>query len=552
MATATTSISGLSSGIDWQATVDALMQIERRRVTLLENRQSLQESRLGAWRNINTELLAFQTLSESLESADDFLAWTATSSDSDLLTVTAGSEAQEGSWGVTVNQLATSTKMIHGGVADSNTTAVNSSGSTQTFAFQYGTGAEAVDVSVSVADGSTLAELRDLINNHADNDGVRATLLNDGSDSATAWHLVLTSLETGADSLITIDDALTTLGTGSEFDQAAFPDGQVGVNAQIRVDGYPSASWIESSSNAIENVISGLTLNLLGTTAGSELQITTDRDEATVRGRIESFVQAYNDVMELVDGYGQYDVETEAMGLLFGDGALSQLERDLSRLTNRNFTGLSGSAVFSSLPEIGIRTTTGGKLEIDSDDLDDALQNNFEALTAVFTFSASTTDSNISFFTRTASVPPGDYAVELAYDAAGALTSALVNGLNADIQGDYVVLPSGSDAEGLRLRFQDPGDGPGTLNATVTLGYGAAAEAVKSLDSLVDSDTGLVQYQTDRLDDSVSSLDEQIEDMERRLEITRATMERQFIAMETLMSQLQGQSSYLTSQLSSL
>jgi flagellar hook-associated protein 2 len=552
MSPATTSISGLSSGIDWQKTVDSLMQLEHRRVDLLEGRQTLKDRQLSAWRAINTELLAFQSLAEGMEDPDDFLSWNASSSDTDLLTVETGSNTQEGSWGVQVNQLATATKLIHGGMADSNTTAVNSSGSDQIFAFTYGTGDDAVDLEITVTDGSTLAELRDLINNHADNDGVQATLLNDGSETATAWHLVLTSDLTGTDSALVIDDAQTTLGTGAEFDQAGFPDGQVGVNAQIRIDGYPAATWIESSSNSVENVLAGMTINLLGTTEGSEIQVTTDRDEGAVKGRIEAFVEGYNSVIELIDAYSQYDTETEAMGLLFGDGSLSQVERNLNQLTNRNFTGLDSSSHFTNLPQIGIRTVSGGKLEIDSDELDDALQNHFGELKDLFTFNSRTTSSSMSFFTRTTTVPAGDYDVAFDYDATGTLTSATVNGETADIDGDYVVLPESSTAYGLRLRFIDPGDGPGSSTATVSLSYGASVAAHQTLDALTDDDSGLVFYQTDRLETSITSLDEQIANMERRLDQTRAGLERDFIAMETLMSQLQGQSSSLSSQLSSL
>ena len=121
---ATSSISGLASGIDWADIISQLMEIERRPITLLESRKSAYEEKLSVWQNINTRLLSLKTEADSLKRASNFLLRTASSSDEDILTVSANSSASAGTYSVTVNQLAQSHKIAAQGWADTDTTAL--------------------------------------------------------------------------------------------------------------------------------------------------------------------------------------------------------------------------------------------------------------------------------------------------------------------------------------------------------------------------------------------------------------------------------------------
>lgn len=522
------------------------MQIESRSVNIMENRQETQNQRLNAWRNINTKLEAFESSMSELQELDNFLVLRATSGDSDILQATAGSGAANGSYSILVDQLATNSKLIHQGWTDSHSTAVNSSGSDQNFSYTLGSGDNAETITVSVATGSSLGDLVALINNDANNPGIQATILNDGSGSDTAYHLVLTSEDSGESSQIVIEDSLTTLGaTGSEFHQASIEQSQLGQNARIRVDGYPAESWIESESNLVEDVISGVDLNLLKVSAGEEIQVTVTSDKTAVKQKINEFVSSYNEVIGLLNAYSSYDAENEEMGLLLGDSGVSQLERRLNSIVNRPLTGLPETNSVSSLSQIGIRSSAGGLLAVDSDDLDEALEEQFKDVGNFFTFSSRSTSSHLSYFTRTEDVPPGEVAVHLEYDAAGTLLSATMNGVATNVNGNLISGAEDSDYEGLRLRFENPGGGAGTIDATVTLSYGVAAAFTQTLNSLIDSENGLVQYQTSKLEDGLETLATQIEDMYTRLESVRAQYTREFLAMETAISRLQSQASAL-------
>ena len=183
------------------------MQIEGQRVTMLQNSQEQSRQQMAAWRGLNDKFTSFQSLLDGYKDTEDFLSKAVSSSNSDILTATATTGAVTGNYSIEVDQLATSSRMIHGGFADINSTAVNTSGGAQNFVYTYGTGGDMQTITLSVPDGTTLASLKDLINRDSNNPGVKATLINDGSGSATAYHLVMSSTNTGTGSVLAMDDA---------------------------------------------------------------------------------------------------------------------------------------------------------------------------------------------------------------------------------------------------------------------------------------------------------------------------------------------------------
>ena len=214
MSTAT--VSGLASGIDWADIISQMMEIERRPITLLESRKTTHEEKLSAWQGVNTKILALRTASEALKTASGFLLKTASSSNEDLVTVSATSSASAGNYAVTVNRLAASHKIASQGWEDMSSTAIASGSGT--FTFSVGSGD---DVEIAVDAATTLADLRDAIN--AADEGVTATILNDGS-STTPYRLVLTADETGEDNTITISNNDTSLDFSNKIIEDAAAD----------------------------------------------------------------------------------------------------------------------------------------------------------------------------------------------------------------------------------------------------------------------------------------------------------------------------------------
>ncbi|MGE5473235.1 MAG: flagellar filament capping protein FliD [Ignavibacteriales bacterium] len=106
-----TRITGLgSSGLDVDALVEAMMEAEnKKRDKLIQKKQKTEWSR-DAYRAINTSILALRTQTLNMKLTSSYKMYSTTSSDTSVLTASAGTAAKEGSYSITVDQLATTTQ----------------------------------------------------------------------------------------------------------------------------------------------------------------------------------------------------------------------------------------------------------------------------------------------------------------------------------------------------------------------------------------------------------------------------------------------------------
>lgn len=110
-------LSGLVSGLDTDALIAKLLQIESRPITLLQRQKSVLDTQNKALNAVNSKLLDFLSKLSPLLSLDTFRARSATSSDTSILTATATTSAIPGTHSVTVNNFATATKVSSTGIA---------------------------------------------------------------------------------------------------------------------------------------------------------------------------------------------------------------------------------------------------------------------------------------------------------------------------------------------------------------------------------------------------------------------------------------------------
>jgi flagellar hook-associated protein 2 len=540
----TAQISGLASGIDWQETIELIMQIESQPVVLLEGKKDNYELKLESWQSINSSLLSLKTTMMGMDDLNEMLTKAANSTNTSIATATANSAAATGSYTLEINQLAQSDIWTHDGWADENTTAVNSTGSDQTFEYSI----DGTTYTVTVPDGATLAELAELINDDVNNPGVSATILNDGSGLATAYHLQLTG-QTGADNSITIED-----GTLNDFDNDNFGTGptQAAQNAQFRINSYPTTTWIESSSNEVTGAISGVTLHLHSTNPGDTINITITNDNSAVKDKIQEFVDAYNEAVSLINAKTHYDEENEIAGPLFGDSRANGIRSDLQSIIAAYIPGLDDDARYASLGEIGIEFDSEGLLTIDDAKLTDALEEDFTSVGELFSKTYSSDSNNLTYFYSTEQTQGGIYNVIANYDTSGNLTSATINGHTASIEGNYIIGAEGQPEAGLRIEFTDPGGGAGSVSAEIRLGTGAAVQVANRVEFLTDAVDGTITVAEDGIEDAIESIERQIERWEKRLATKQEQLEQQFLAMEILVGQMQSTGNYLSAMMSGL
>ena len=97
---------GLVSGLDWQALVDRLMELESRPVQLMEKRKEAIARELDAWASVGSALLELQSKLEALRPDSAWSKVRAVSSDQSVLAASAGPGAVAGTHTVRVLSLA--------------------------------------------------------------------------------------------------------------------------------------------------------------------------------------------------------------------------------------------------------------------------------------------------------------------------------------------------------------------------------------------------------------------------------------------------------------
>ena len=540
---------GLVSKYDWAGLIDALIAVKRRPIDRLEDRVSAHQSELTTWQNVNTKLLGLKSTSESLDTYTDFLVKSASSSDTDILTVSASSQAQEGSHTVEVAQLASAEKEIHGGMAGYDSVVTSGVGDKQ---FDYSVGGGAT-ISVTVPDGTTLEGLMDLINNDVDNDDVTASVLNDGSESGTDYHLVLTGNETGSEEYIDIEATTTLNGDPGtvDFQSGTWTQTQAASDSWIKVDGYapPSPSgYIERETNTISDVLDGVTLTLHATSGGSTEDVTISNDLTGTKANIQLFVDSYNEVLSTIDMATSYSADTDIAGPLQGDYAVYDIRQTLQYIISSAIPGVDSNNFYDNLSQVGITTGAGGALTINSTKLDDALEDNFDDVGKLFTEDWGSDNNAISYFTRSTDTQGGNYAVAANF-VGGVLDSGTIGGWNAAVDGNYLIGAEGTAVEGLRLQCTFAGSA--TENANVHIGLGVAAQSVNSLTYITDEYEGPVAWAEDRLNESIADLRVQIVEMEMRLVLVEDGYMRKFNNLELYISQINTQTSFMSSYLGS-
>ncbi|MGE5577904.1 MAG: flagellar cap protein FliD N-terminal domain-containing protein, partial [Syntrophothermus sp.] len=107
-------VPGLASGLDTKLVIQQLMQIERRPITMMQNKKQLLQWKKDQWGEINNSLLALKGALAGLMDKTKIAAKTATSSNESILTATVEPGAALGKYDITVSKLATATMVTSG------------------------------------------------------------------------------------------------------------------------------------------------------------------------------------------------------------------------------------------------------------------------------------------------------------------------------------------------------------------------------------------------------------------------------------------------------
>jgi flagellar hook-associated protein 2 len=446
---------GIGSSLDVNSIVSQLVSLERRPITVLDQREAGVQAKITAFGTIKGALSTFQSAARGLSDAGRFLAYKASSGDTAVATISASSVASAASYTLDVTTLAQAQKLTATGQASSSAAIGNG-----TLTFDFGTisggafdsetgkytgagfgsnggGSKSVTIDSS---NNSLQGIRDAINS-ADI-GVTATIVNDG-DAAAPYRLVLSSETKGVSNSVKIsvsgDAALSNLLAHDPAGTQNLAQSIAAQNATFKVDGVA----ISKTSNTVTDVIEGVTFTLQKEAASTTLSVT--RDTAAVQSSVQAFVKAYNDVNKILSDASAFNAATQQGAILQGDSAIRGIQNQIRSTLTGSLTGLSGNLTL--LSQVGVSFQKDGSLALDALKLQGAIENNFSDIAGLFAAVGKGTDSLVAFTSSTANTRPGNYAVAIsqlatqgksvgAKDVSGGVTITGANsGLDVTIDG---------------------------------------------------------------------------------------------------------------------
>ena len=359
---------GIGSGLNVTAMISALMSEASQPLTQLQSTISSYNTQISDLGSLNSNLSSLQTAAQALQGPSAFDSFSATSSNTSVLSATASSSATQGTYNIVV-----------GSVAQAQTLAVNNteaaSLTSTTAAVATGAGNLTFTVngttsSVAVASGASLQDISNDINS-ADV-GVNASIVNSGTSATPAYKLVLTTASTGlssqiskvaADSSTGLDFLNYNNGGSNELTQT-----QPASDATLTVNGVS----VSSSTNNVSGAVQGLSLTV--SQLGSS-NVTVGLDSSTIDSNVQAFVSAYNQVVK--------ESSNLYTGALQGDSTMTTVQNQLVSILQTPTSGTTGP--YKYLTELGITLQTDGTLSLDSTKLNSALQTNVNNVAQVFT-----------------------------------------------------------------------------------------------------------------------------------------------------------------------
>lgn len=325
----------------------------------------------------------------------------------------------------------------------------------------------------------TLKEMMTKIN--TSNAGVTVSAINTGA-GANPYKLSIVSKESGTKGRFVLDTGDFSLGL-TTLDE--------GHDARVFFGSSDPASavLITNSSNTMDGVISGVTIDLKSASA-EPVRLTIAQDQTSIETQIKSFVDSYNNLMKRITTQTRYVAETKEKGPLLGDGTMISMRNAVvNQMLSKN-RGFSDT--FEQLSDVGLTIGTGGVLTLDKDRFREAYEEDPESVEALFNRRAIDPDGN--------KIPVAD-----------------------------------------GITGRDPNAG------AVYSELGVIPQIEQFIDVYVNSINGVLTRKNESITDQIELQKKDIERINATLEIKRAKLTQQFAAMEQAIAQLQSQQSSLSS-----
>jgi flagellar hook-associated protein 2 len=340
-----------SSGIDVNSAVSSSVSAAQQPEANWEAQQSTLQSQSTALTQLQNATTNLDNDVQALNSVTGPLSATlVSSSNAGIVTGSAASGSSVGNVVVVVNSLATTASWSSNTLANESTVLPP-----ETFVITTASGATA-----TITTGNGINNLDDLTKAiNSENLGLHASVINDANGS----RLAITSNNSGSASNFTVS---------SSDPSFSLTQAVAGTNASLQVNGIS----IASASNTVTGAVPGLTLNLLGASAGTEVSLSVSHDNSQASTAINQFVTDYNTLIGQLNT--QFTDTGTGEGVLATDSSVRSLQSEILQALSYTAPPAQGSTTtVPNLSSLGISVNSDGTLSVNNATLNNSLQNNF-------------------------------------------------------------------------------------------------------------------------------------------------------------------------------
>ena len=603
---------GLGSGTDFQSMIEQLKKVESIPKNRLELWRADWQRRVNAFDELIDSVGKLSTKFRGMDAMSTFMGKLVSSTNSSAVSAVASSEAPLGAYKINVTQLASNAMLttktplkdtLTDTVLTSKSASIAPSDSLKVppnyiFSYTYGTTTR----TLNIPQGTNMQSFLNIINNDGQNPGVTASLIRSGD----GYIFQLMGKDTGINNGLEINS--TTDLPGFTQNDPFDPNPQISPwhiraaqDAEFYLEGRDAPDQrMSSHSNALTEVIPGLTINLTDVTETGGVQksvmLTVTNDAASTKQRVMEFVNGVNELLLKFKELTKIDksksvldphrsasqLATQKGSVLTGNYGVQLLNskiKSMSVSTGNGFLPLERDGkgdVFWNLATIGItmdadeNSRTFGLLVIKEGEsesgspfktLDEALAQDphavAELLAADKIARSNSPDFSYTSMVSKDMVKAGTHDVKYKIDAPinpmdPPVVSVLIDGVAADYDsetGEWTSKAEGS--RGLSIRMDNLTPTSGWQQGALNVKQGKINELSELFKSELKGANFEVGTQTDEKGalhvlrenylDIIKNIDKKIEQEEARLILWETRMRAQFARLDTLLSNYEKQ-----------
>ena len=341
--------------LDIDSMIQGLLQSKTQDIQDLQNEVATLQAQVSSLSNLLSALNDVNDFIENLNVSNLFTTKTVTVGDESILSATAESDTPN----LTIRDINVS-KLSQEEIRTSSTgvTNLDSAIDSATFTLRYWTSDTTYEETEINFSGGTLEDLVDMINSSQDK--IEASILFDG----TYYKLMLSEKNVSNSTKETAtDSAVIEISSGSLPTQLGVLETlQSAQNAEIQIGS--SGTTFTSASNTFENIISGLTITVYQT---GTTYLTVENDYSQVSSNLNDFLEKINNVIDLINS------TTSQGGLFQGNAVITQIKTQIF-------------SQMEPLINLGIiNIDDNGKYSLDSETLNNLIENDLETLQSAIT-----------------------------------------------------------------------------------------------------------------------------------------------------------------------